>query len=297
MITVLLWIYKIVFAGFAVFFGYDIVKARGNGKLEKENPIKPIVVGFLSDFGDTLGIGSFAPTVFYMKVLRNNIHDKQIPGTLNVAHTLPVLTEAILFTTKVEVEPVTLIILIAAAVVGSYIGAGIISKLDEKKIQVVMGIALLATAILMLISHPKVNLFPAGGTATGLTAGKLVIGAIGNFILGALMTAGIGLYAPCMAMVYFLGMSPDVAFPIMMGSCALLMPVASAKFIKENAFNRINSLFICIAGIAGVFVAVKFFTSLPMDMLKILVIIVIFLTSFMMLRAAKKPAQPEQIEG
>ena len=40
------------------------------------------------------------------------------------------------------------------------------------------------------------------------------------------MTLGIGLYAPCMILVSLLGMDPRAAFPIMMGSCALLMPVA-----------------------------------------------------------------------
>ncbi len=101
-----------------------------------------------------------------------------------------------------------------------------------------MGVTLALTAILMLLGHPWVNVLPGGGNELGLTGVKLVIGVIGNFILGALMTAGIGLYAPGMAMVYFLGMSAKVAFPIVMGSCALLMPVASMKFIKEDAYTK-----------------------------------------------------------
>jgi len=160
--------------------------------------------------------------------------------------------------------------------------------MDEKKVQIIVGIALAVAAVIMFLSHPWIDKMPGGGTATGLQGAKLLIGAVGNFILGALMTAGIGLYGPCMAMVYFLGMSPTVAYPIMMGSCALLMPVSSAKFIKEGAYCKKVSLPIAISGIFGVIVAVKFFTGLPMDYLKLVVIVVIAYTSATMLRSALK---------
>jgi uncharacterized membrane protein YfcA len=136
----------------------------------------------------------------------------------------------------------------------------------------------------MFISHPQINLFPVGGDEIGLTGIKLVIGIIGNFILGALMTAGVGLYSPCMAMIYFLGMSPKVAFPIMMGSCAMLMPIASTKFIKEDAYAKKTSLFITIGGVIGVFIAAFLVKGMPMDILKWVVILVIAYTSYTMLK-------------
>lgn len=100
------------------------------------------------------------------------------------------------------------------------------------------------------------------------------------------MTAGVGLYSPCMAMVYFLGMSPAVAFPIMMGSCALLMPTASVKFIKEETYAKKTSLWITIGGVIGVTIAAKFVKSMPMDILKWVVIVVIAYTSVTMLKKA-----------
>lgn len=272
---------------YAVMFGKDYMESSKNGLLEAEEEkswVKPGIIGFIANFGDTLGIGSFAPIVAMSKFSKMKVHDKQIPGMLNVSCTIPVVTEALIFTTTIEVEPITLITMLAAAGAGSYIGAGIISKMDEKKIQLVMGIALLATAILMFLGLPWINLMPGGGNEIGLSGVKLVIGIVGNFILGALMTAGIGLYAPCMALVYFLGMSPKVAFPIMMGSCAVLMPIASAKFIKEGQFPRKASLAITIGGVIGVFIAAYLVKSLPMDILKVLVIIVILYTSFTMLK-------------
>ncbi len=286
MVNLIRVVLGVLTAIYAVMFGKDYVESAKNGKLaeEQEGWVKPGIIGFIANFGDTLGIGSFAPIVAMSKFTKMKVHDKQIPGMLNVSCTIPVVTEALIFTTTIEVEPITLITMLAAAGIGSYIGAGIISKMDEKKIQLVMGIALFATAILMFLGLPWIDLMPGGGNEIGLTGVKLVIGIVGNFILGALMTAGIGLYAPCMALVYFLGMSPKVAFPIMMGSCAVLMPVASAKFIKEGQFPRKASLAITIGGVIGVFIAAFLVKSLPMDILKVLVIFVILYTSVTMLK-------------
>lgn len=288
MLTLLRGILAAFTAFFAFTFGKDLVKASKEGNLEEQSVVKAGITGFVTDFFDTLGIGSFAPTIAMSKVLKLNIPDKQMPGTLNVCHTIPVVIEAFIFTTVIEVDSLTLIALIGAAVVGSYIGAGIIAKMDERIIQLVMGIALAITAVLMFLAHPAVNLMPGGGDATGLTGVSLAIGVVGNFILGALMTAGIGLYAPCMAMVYFLGMSPTVAFPIMMGSCAMLMPIASTKFIKEQAYSKKASLAITIGGTVGVFIAAFGVSNMPMDLLKALVVLVIAYTSFTMLKSVAK---------
>lgn len=279
---------RILLAAFVSIFSFnffkDLSKAKAANKFENVPAWKPFITGFVTDFFDTLGIGSFAPTVAMMNVLKIDIPDKLIPGTLNVCHTIPVIVEAFIFTTVIKVDSITLISLLAAAVVGSYVGAGIISKMDERKIQIVMGFALAATALLMLLS--AVGLFPSGGNATALTGTKLIIGIVGNFIFGALMTAGVGLYSPCMAMVYFLGMSPSVAFPIMMGSCALLMPTASVKFIKEETYAKKTSLWIAIGGIIGVIIAASFVSSMPMDILRWVVIVVIAYTSVTMLKKA-----------
>ena len=279
---------RFLLTAFVSLFGFnflrDLSKAKASNGFEDVPAWKPFVTGFVTDFFDTLGIGSFAPTVAMMNALKINISDKLIPGTLNVCHTIPVMLEAFIFTTVIKVDSITLISLLAAAIVGSYVGAGIISKMDERKIQIVMGFALAATAILMLLA--QLGLMPGGGDATGLTGIKLVIGIVGNFILGALMTAGVGLYSPCMAMVYFLGMSPSVAFPIMMGSCAMLMPTASVKFIKEGTYAKKTSLFITLGGIIGVIIAAKFVKSMPMDILRWVVIVVIAYTSVTMLKKA-----------
>ncbi|SEG06169.1 Uncharacterized membrane protein YfcA [Caloramator fervidus] len=274
---------------FAVVFLYfmikDVVKTYKENRMEKGNFWALGAVGFVTNFFDTLGIGSFAPTTALFKFF-NLTEDRTIPGTLNVSMTIPVILEALIFIKVIEVEPITLISMLVAATLGAVVGAGIVSKLDTKKIELGMGFALAVVAIVMLLGQLK--LFPSGGDAIGLTGGKLIIAVVANFILGALMTIGIGLYAPCMALVYALGMSPKVAFPIMMGSCAFLMPAASIKFIKEGAYDRKASVAITIFGSIGVFIAAYIVKELPLYWLKWLVIVVIVYTSITMFRAAKK---------
>ena len=131
-------------------------------------------------------------------------------------------------------DPLTLVLMIAASIVGSVIGARIISRLDIMKIRVVMGVALILVAAITLCKINEVGPFGILGTARGLTGGLLAVGVIANFILGILMTAGIGLYAPCMAIVLLLGMSADVAFPVMMGSCAYLCPACGITFYQKR---------------------------------------------------------------
>lgn len=287
MITGILGVLGLMTAWFGVAFAKDLSENKAAMETET-NFVTSGLIGFTTNFFDTLGIGSFAPTTALLRGFKQ-IHDRVLPGTLNVSCTLPVVAEAFIFITVIEVEPITLISMLAAATLGAYLGAGIVSNLPEKKIQMGMAVALLVTAFLMLSG--QMGWMPGGGDAIGLTGIRLVIAVVGNFILGALMTLGIGLYAPSMALVYLLGMSPAVAFPIMMGSCAFLMPVASIKFVKEGAYNRKASLAIATFGLVGVFIAAYIVKSLPLDVLRWLVIAVITYTSVTMFKSATKPSE------
>ena len=209
-----------------------------------------------------------------------------MPGTLNVSNSLPALVEAILFIRIIQVDPVTLILMILSAMIGGIFGAGIVSKLPVKKVRLTIGIALLLAAFFMLAG--KMGWIRGGGESSGLTGWKLMVAILINGILGALNTAGIGLYAPCMAMVFALGMSPKVAFPIMMGSCAFLMPAASAKFIREGAYNRKASVSMAVSGTVAVLIAALVVKSLDLDLLRWVVLAVVIITSMVMLRAAFK---------
>ena len=265
----------------------DLVKHKND--LGKESPVVGFLIGLVTDFFDTLGIGSFAPTTLLFKVTKFLDTDKKIPGTLNVAHTIPVILEAVLFLTGVKVEGITLFSMIAAAIAGALVGARIVNKLPEKKIQLVMGVCLIVTAFLMASGQLGwLKALGAGNEAVGLTGIKLIIGIVGNFILGALMMAGVGLYAPCMAMVYMLGLSPLVAFPIMMGSCAGLMAIGSPEFIKAGNYSRIGSVAITIGGVIGVTIAYTLVKGMPLAVLTWVIIGVVIVTGISMIRQGTK---------
>lgn len=280
--TIAIWIALILLS---IFFIYVLVKDFfvHQKVLENVSVWKTAAIGFVVNFFDVLGIGAFAPQTALLKFTKQTA-DRVLPGTLNVANTIPVLIQALIFIQIVEVEPITLLVMLLSATAGAILGAGVVAKLAVTKIQVTMGFALLVTAFFMLAG--QMEWIQGGGEAIGLRGWKLALAVGVNFILGAFMTVGIGLYAPCMALVYALGMSPLVAFPIMMGSCAFLMPPASAKFIKEGAYNRKAAVSMAIPGAIAVLIAALVVKSLPLVTLRWIVIVVIIYTSAVMFRSA-----------
>ncbi len=280
--TIAIWIALILLSIFFIYvLGKDFFAHQK--VLENVSVWKTAAIGFVVNFFDVLGIGAFAPQTALLKFTKQTA-DRVLPGTLNVANTIPVLIQALIFIRIVEVEPNTLLVMLLSAAAGAVLGAGIVSKLAVRKIQVTMGFALLVTAFFMLAGQMEWK--QGGGDAIGLRGWKLALAVGVNFILGAFMTVGIGLYAPCMALVYALGMSPLVAFPIMMGSCAFLMPPASAKFIKEGAYNRKAAVSMAIPGAIAVLIAALVVKSLPLVTLRWIVIVVIIYTSAVMFRSA-----------
>jgi uncharacterized membrane protein YfcA len=287
MITII-WIGLILFAiWFVYFFAQDIWLHRN--ELENTSWIKTGVIGFVVNFFDVLGIGAFAPQTVLLKYTKQT-PDRLIPGTMNVANTIPVLIQAIIFIKIIEVEPTTLLVMFITATIGATIGAGIVSKLSENKIRLTMSIALLITAGFMFAKN--MHFIQGQGNAIGLDGSKLVIAAVVNFFLGAMMTVGVGLYAPCMAVVFLLGLSPQVAFPIMMGSCAFLMPPASYKFIKAGAYHRKAALGMALPSIVAVLIAAFIVKSLPLDTLRWVVLVIVVYTSVSMLYSVVKKQAP-----
>jgi len=240
-------------------------------------------VGAVTNFFDTLGIGSFATTTSIFR-LRRMVPDQIIPGTLNVGHTLPTVLQAIIYTTLIEVDILTLFSMIGASILGAWLGAGVVARWPRRRVQIGMGSALLAAAVLMLMT--QLNLFPGGGDALGVRGLRLAVGIGGNFALGALMTLGIGLYAPCMILVSLLGMNPKAAFPIMMGSCAFLMPVGSMRFIREDSYALRPALGLALGGLPGVLLAAYIAKALPLYAVRWLVIVIVVYTAATMLWTA-----------
>ena len=256
----------VLFSAFAV-----LVERRratsGQASGQAAEPVGPprpaqLGIGFVTNFFDTLGIGSFAPTTSLFRMFRM-VPDQLIPGTLMVGHMIPIITQALIYITVIQVDTVTLVLLIAASALGAYLGSGVVSRLPRRAIQIGMGSALL----LAVAGHAG---GPAeAGAGRGRPGGPVRPAAggrgwLGNFVLGALMTIGIGAYAPSLILFGLLGMNVKAIFPIMMGSCAFLMPAGGIKFVQQGAYSPRAALALTLGGIPGVLLAAFVVRELPL---------------------------------
>jgi len=278
-------------AVFAVYLIIDCVKHKEDFNTKKLVPLG--IIGAVTNFLDTLGIGSFATTQAGFKFTKS-CEDEVMPGTLNIGDTIPVVVEFLCFITFGNMEGITLATMIAAAILGAVIGASIVTKLPVEKIRVALGVALVVLAIVLVLKN--IGWGPFSGK-TGdpdamqiLRGWKLAVAIIVNFFLGALMTVGVGLYAPCMALCGALGLNISAAFPVMMGSCAFLMPSAGIKFIKEGKYDRKASIMLTVFGVIGVLIANFLVKSMNTYYLTFIVCVIMIYTAFTFFRAALKKA-------
>ncbi len=241
-------------------------------------------VGLVTNFLDTLGIGSFAPTTAALKLFRL-APDELIPGTLVVGLAIGSVLESLIFITTIDVSPLLLVSMIGAATLGAWLGAGVVVGLPRRTIQRVMGFALLLAAALFVGNI--LGWLPGGGVALALDGWKFVLAVGTSLVLGALMTIGIGMYAPTMILLALLGMHPIAAFPIMMGACALLMPVAGVRFVRSGWLAWGPALGLSLGALLGVPLAAFIVKELPFEILRWLVVAVVLYAALAMLWSAR----------
>lgn len=288
-ITTILRVITIIYALiFLVYFVKDCISHKEDFK--ERNHITLCIIGFVTNFLDTLGIGSFATTQAAFKLTKAS-EDEIMPGTLNVGDCIPVMYEFILFLSLIEIAPLTLISMILGAIIGALAGARIVSKWSVKIVRIALGCALIFLGITMACRLAEIGPFGIAGTATALHGAKLAISVAVNFLLGALMTIGAGLYTPCIALCSIMGLNIKVAFPVMFGSCAFLMPSCGFEFIRSGRYDRVAAAWLTGAGIVGITIAYYIVKEMPTKLLTVLIILVMFYTAFMFLRDAfKTPA-------
>ena len=244
-----------------------------------------VAVGAITNFFDTLGIGSFAPTMAWLK-LRQLVQDRLIPCTMLVGHTLPTLAQAMIFLVLlgVLVDPVLLIGCCIALLAGALLGAPLVTRTRVWLVQLIVGGALILAALLYALSN--LHLIPAGGAAGALPMSLTILAIAANFVFGVLLNFGIGNYAPSLVMFSLMGMDPRLAFPIMAGGAALAASGASIRHIGIGEIDVRIAVGLALGGIPAVLVAAFVVKSMPIEMLRWLVIIVVLYTAVVMLRAA-----------
>ncbi len=242
-----------------------------------------IALGAVTNFFDALGIGSFAPTTAWLK-LRKLVPDSYIPATLNTGHALPTVCQALIFIKLVEVDPILMLSCIVAAVIGATLGVPMVQRLSVRSVQAVVGIAMLIAAVLYAMTNA--NLIPSGGNAQTLGGWLFAIAVVVHLLLGALMSFGIGLYAPSLILLSLMGLNPTAAFPIMMGACAFLMPISAVRFLRTERIDLRIVLGLAIGGIPAVLLAAYVVKSLPLNTLRWGVVVVVLYAAVVLLRAA-----------
>ena len=262
----------------------SVMRNRSVGSVERTSPnARQLAIGFITNFFDTLGIGSFATTTAAFKALRL-VPDEDIPGTMIIGHDLPVVVQAFIFIAAVSVDTTLMLTLIVATIAGGWLGAGVVARLPRRPIQIGMGVGLLLAAAFMAMT--QLGVFPGGGTALALSTEKLAFAAVTFAFFGAMLMIGIGNYAPSLIMLSILGMDPRAAFPIMMGAGALVAMAGGIRFMRTGRYQLRAALGLTLGGIPAVLIAGLLVKSLPLAVLRWVVVGVVLYSALMMIRSA-----------
>lgn len=228
--------------------------------------------GIVAFIFDTIGVGSFAVSIALAKQFKT-FEDHELPAVLNIIQVLPGAIEAVLFLKFVFVDTLTLIVLILGTCIGGVIGVYRVTMLNQQKIRLLMLVCFPCMMILLLCEN--YHWLPIGGEEVGLRGFPLLIGFIGLCFAGMLTAAGIGLFALTQVILFLLGMSPIVAFPIMTAAAALQQPISACLFLKRSKVPLIKCVWIMMGGILGVLCAMPFISLFTMHQLRNLLIMVL----------------------
>ena len=254
---------------------------------EKNHLVFKGVSAFIAQFLDTVGIGWFLTLTASWK-LSKTLDDLNIPGTLNVGCVIPVGVQALLFFQTIEVDITTIVCMTISSVIGSYVGARIVTKLNRTAIRLAMFVGMFIVGIIMVCQQLQVGPFGMVGTETGVSGIKLVVATAVCFVLGGLMNIGVGFYPPCMALVILLGMDATIAFPVMFGACTYLMAFGIApKFIKEGRFDMFAAAGLAIFGTIGsilCYFTVLSFLKSQIGIFIWVITVIVFITAAMFLK-------------
>jgi uncharacterized membrane protein YfcA len=247
-----------------------------------------LVVGAVTNFFDTLGIGSFAPTIAWLR-FRRLVDDRLIPLTMLSGYTIPAIVQGVIFLVLlgVKVDPRLLLACSVAMVAGGYAGVPIAAGTPIRLVQTVVGTALLVAAFFYSLSN--LGMMPAGGTATSLPLPLAAVVVAAHFGFGVLLSFGVGNYAPTLAMLSLMGMDPRLAFPIMAAAAGFAGTAASARCIRTVRLDLRLVLGLAIGAIPAVLIAAFIVKEMPVTTLRWLVVVVVtYAGATLLLTAARR---------
>jgi uncharacterized membrane protein YfcA len=264
-------------------FGFVLLRAAIAGRATPN--LEATVLGAIVSFFDTLGIGSFAPTTAWLK-FRRLVPDRLIPPTMLVGLTPPSMAESVIFLLLlgVKVDPVLLFGCAVGVLLGGLLGAPLVARSRVWLIQLIVGVALVLAAVAYAMTN--LHLFPGGGTAAGLPLGLTILAIAANFGFGILLNFGVGNYAPTLVMLSLMGMDPRLIFPIMAAGAALMGAGACVRHIQMGHIDLRIVTGLAVGGVPAVLIAAFIVKTMPLELLRWLVIVVVLYAATLMLRAS-----------
>lgn len=255
--------------------------------------LEALALGAVVNFFDALGIGSFAPTTAWLK-FRKLVPDRLIPPTMVVGLTPPAMVESIVFLILlgVRVDPVLLFGCAIATMLGGIVGAPLVATARVWIVHLTVAVGLLLAAAAYAMTN--LHMFPGGGTAASLPPLMTLISIAASFGFGILANFGVGNYAPSLVMLSLMGMDPRLCFPIMAAGGSLMGAGASVRHFAIGQVDIRIVLGLAIGGIPAVLVAALLVKSMPLDILRWLVLVVVLYTATVMARAAYKGRREER---
>lgn len=258
--------------------------------------VEALGLGAVVNFFDALGIGSFATTAAWLR-FRHLVPDRLIPPTMVVGLTPPAMAESIIFLILlgVRVDPLLLAGCAIATMLGGIVGAPLVATARVWIVQltVAIGLTLAAAAYVMTSLH----LFPAGGSAGSLPPLQTLLAVAMSFGLGILANFGVGNFAPTLVVLSLMGMDPRLCFPIMAAGGSLMGAGASVRHFAIGEVDLRIVLGLAIGGIPAVLVAALLVKSMPVDLLRWLVLVIIVYAAAVMYAAAIKGRREEKAEA
>ena len=267
---------------------YLLSAAARSGQL-RPRP-EALAIGAVTNFFDTLGIGSFAPTVAWFR-FRRLVDDRLIPLTMLSGYTVPAILQGVIFLVilGVKVDPWLLLACMVAMVAGAYAGVPIAARAPIRLVQAVVGTALLIAAFFYILTN--LGAMPAGGSATSLPLTFSIVTIAAHFVFGVLLSFGVGNYAPTLAMLSLMGMDPRLAFPIMAAAAGFAGTTAAARCIRTVNLDLRLVLGLTIGAIPAVLVAAFIVKEMPLTMLRWLVAVVVTYAGITLLVTAARRAR------
>lgn len=246
-----------------------------------------VLLGSVTNFFDTLGIGSFAPTIAWFR-FRKLVPDRLMPLTMFIGYTIPSILQGVIFLLLlgVRVDPMLLVGCIVAMVAGGYLGVPLAARSPVRLIQAIVGAALLIAALFYSLAN--LGMMPTGGQSDSLPPALAVLAIVANFIFGLLLSFGVGNYAPTLAMLSLMGMDPRLAFPIMAAGAGFSGLAAGVQCVRKVKLDWGIVIGLTLGAIPSVLVAAFIVKEMDLVTLRWMVVAVVTYAGLILLYSASR---------